>query len=334
MPGVKKIRNTIRPAFMRNFTNNVMERYILIEIDDMNDNEKDLFVSKINERLWYNIQKVNEISEYNLPYVLVRRVENYDTSDKLRIIIKPTDYNYNENVEPLLISGNESHIILMKQLSPQRIIQLGNMQGSGKAEILADETSKIAAAIDVFLDIAMFNSISYLKKMNDAERNKFNELKYNFYMKNNLNSYLYIDPKNPPSYMSFAFSQHNKIYDIDYYGYIICWKKFLNEYFPGETNENLSPTEQLKMHQDYGNIDDIYKSETYWKTKLKGAYFLIRTNKRLKDTGREERLAVYFNSPTYHVGLTKLITLQEYHMPYIKREFEELNVSAFKIVVD
>lgn len=53
----KKLRNTIRPAFMRNFTRNTLERYILLEIDDMNNIEKDKFVSKINEKLWYAIQK-------------------------------------------------------------------------------------------------------------------------------------------------------------------------------------------------------------------------------------------------------------------------------------
>lgn len=315
---------------MRNFTRNTLERYILLEIDDMNNIEKDKFVSKINEKLWYAIQKINEISEYNLPYVIVRRVENLN--DKLRIIIKPDDYDYNP--EPRFISGNESHVILMKQLSPQRIIQLGNMNGQGQAEILADENSEIVAAVDIFLDIAMFNSISYLEKLTDKQRNDFNQIKYEYFINEKLNSYFYINPNDPPSYISLAFSQHINHDKLDYYGYIICWNKFLKKYFPNEKNINLSPTEQLKKHEDYDNIDDEYKSEKYWENKQKGAYLLLRVNKRPNNDKRMEKILNYFGSPTYHVGLIKIITLQEYHMPYIKEDFEELVVSAFKIVVD
>lgn len=332
MSGTKKLRNIKRLAFMRNFTNNTIERYILMEIDDMNDNEKDLFVSKINEKLWYAIQKVNEITNYNLPYVLVRRVESSEHNNKLRIIIKPDDYDFNP--EPRFISGKESHVILMKQLSPQRIIQLGNMDGIGKAEILADENSKIVAAIDIFLDIAMFNSISYLRKLNEEERLNFNQIKYEYYLEENLESYFYINPNDPPSYISFAFSQHKDHDELDYYGYIICWEKFLKKYYPNQVNKNPPPIEQLKKHEDFNNIDDLYKSEDFWKLKPSGAYLLLRVNKRPTDTEREEKILNYFGCSTYHIGLIKVIPLQEYHMPYIRKEFEELNVSAFKIIID
>lgn len=331
MSGTKK-RNIIRPAFMRNFTNNVIERYICIEIDDMNDNEKNSFVSKINEKLWYHIQKVNEITNYNLPYVLVRRVESPDHDGKLRIIIQPDDFEH--EINPRFISGKESHVILMKQLSPQRIIQLGNMEGIGKAEILADENSKIIAAIDIFLDIAMFNSISSLKELDETARTNFNQIKYEYFLDEKLESYFYINPNDPPSYISLAFSQHKDYDKYDYYGYLICWEKFLKKYYPDCVNKNPLPTEQLRNHVDYDNIDDIYKNEDYWKQKQSGAYFLIRVNKRPNDTEREEKILNYFGYPTYRIGLTKIISLQEYHMPYIRKDFEELNVSVFKIVVD
>ncbi len=328
----KKFRNIIRPAYMRNFTHNTIERYILMEIDDMNDVEKNQFVSKINEKLWKAIQEINLLTQYNLPYINVRRVENSGETDKLRIVIKPDDYDYQS--EPKFVSGKESHIILMKQLSPQRIIQLGNMNGNGQAEILADENSEIVAAVDIFLDIAMFNAFSYLKKFENKERNNFNIIKYNYFIEEKLESYFYINPNNPPSYISLAFSQHLDHDKLDYYSYILCWEDFLNKTFPKEKNKNPSPMEQLKRHADYDNIDDLYKTEEYWKKKDKGAYILLRTNKRPNTDERISKLLSYFGAPSYHIGITKVITLQEFHMPFIKKEYEELNVSAFKIVID
>lgn len=38
------------------------------------------------------------------------------------------------------------------------------------------------------------------------------------------------------------------IMNIDYFGYITCWDKFLQEYFPNQKNVNKSPVEQLKQH--------------------------------------------------------------------------------------
>lgn len=328
----KKLKNTIRPAFMRNFSKNTLERYIMLEIDDMNVNEKDLFVSKINEKLWYAIQQVNEISEFNLPYVIVRRVENSDDNDKLRIIIRPEDND--DDSEPRYINGKESHVILMKKLSPQRIIQLGNMNGKGQAEILADENSEIIAAVDIFLDIAMFNSISYLERFNEDERKDFNQIKYQYFIEEGLCSYFYINPNDPPSYISLAFSQHITHNELDYYGYILCWKKFLNKHFSKKTNTNIAVTEQLKKHIDYDNIDDLYKNQEFWKDKPSGAYLLLRVNKRPNNDERIDRILNYFGAPSFHIGLTKVISLEEYHMPYIKNDFKELIVSAFKIVID
>lgn len=329
----KKFRNVIRPAFLRNFTHNTLDRYILIEIDTLSENEKDQFVSKINEQLWFAIQKVNELTQYNLPYVNLRRVENED-NEKLRIIITPNDADYN-NGNPLYVNENESHVILMTKLSPQRIIQLGNMDGNGKATILSDEQSQMIATTDILLDIAMFNAMSYLKALNEDTRRDFiNEKKLEYFNMENLKSYFYINPLDPPTYISLAFTQHISHNKFDYYGYISCWEKFLQNYFPNESNTNEAPTEQLKKHVDYHNIDNLYKTDEYWSKKDSGAYWLLRINQKPNDEEREKRILNYFGQPKYHIGITKVIPFYEYHMPYLRDDFKELNVSAFKIIVD
>jgi hypothetical protein len=40
----KKFKNIIRPAYMRNFTTNTIDRFIFIDIDSMSAQEKDQLV--------------------------------------------------------------------------------------------------------------------------------------------------------------------------------------------------------------------------------------------------------------------------------------------------
>lgn len=329
----KKFRNVIRKAYMRNFTSFTEDRYIYIDDDIMPNEQKDSFVSKANEQLWYAIQEVNALTEFNnLPYINLRRVED-DNDDRLRIIISPDDSEYRAN-EKRYVNRNNSHIVVMKQLSTQRRIQLGDLEGDGRAEIIADGIGRIDAIVDVFLDIAMFNSYSYLKSMKDIERRNFNKLKYEFFTKNKLESYFDINSEDPPTYISFAFSKHITHDKLDYSGYVLCWKEFIDTFFSTKTNINLKPSEQLKKHVDYENIDKIFKTDKFWKELPKGGYFLLRINSRPNDEERINKLLSYFGQPTYHIGITKIIPIQQYFAPYYKDDLKELNISAFKIVVD
>lgn len=328
----EKFRNIIRPAFMRNFTKNTLERYILIDIETMTHEEKDKFVSNVNERLWNAIQEVNIISKFNLPFVILRRVEN-DDDEKLRVVLTPDDKEYHKGTTQY-VDVNNSHIIHMRQLSPQRIIQLGNMKGAGRAEILSDETNQIDAVVDIFLDISMFNSISYLKDYKNDQRQQFNNLKYKYFTDHKLNSYFYINPNDPPTYISFAFAHHITHNNLDYYGYALCWEDFLNEYFSKEKNVNPTPEKQLEHHIDYNNIDNQYKCSEFWKDYDPGSYLLLRINKKPNTEDREKRIINYFGQPKYHVGIIKVVPCQQYFVPHLFRDLYELNISAFKIVID
>ena len=71
----EKMRNTFRSATMRNFSKYTIVRYIYIDDKLSTDEEKDLFVKEINERLWAVIQDVNAYAKNRvLPFVIVRRL--------------------------------------------------------------------------------------------------------------------------------------------------------------------------------------------------------------------------------------------------------------------
>ena len=329
----KKFRNVKRKAFMRNFTRNTEDRYIYIDNAMMSSNQKDLFVSQVNEQLWYVIQEVNAFCANNdLPYINVRRVED-DSDDRLRVMISPNDSEFRAN-EKRYIDRNNSHIVVMKQISSQRIIQLGNLEGQGRAEIIADDVGSKDAIVDVFLDIAMFNSYSFLKAMGGSERRMFNKKKYEYFISNGFKSYFGIYPEDPPTYISFAFSAHVTHNKIDCLSYVLCWEEFVRKLYPTATNILLKPTEQLKKHVDYDNIDSVYKTDEFWEQFPSGGYLLLRTNRRPNRAARLNKLLYYFGQPTYHIGITKIVPLQQYYSPYCADEYKELNISAFKIIVD
>jgi hypothetical protein len=288
----------------------------------------------MNEKLWLTIQEVNLATNYNLPYINLRRVETAE-GDKLRVIISPYDID-NDKSAPQYIDENTSHIARLKQLSPQKIIQLGNMKGSGRAEILADETSQISAVVDIFLDIAMFNSISFLTILKDNKRREFNDIKFKYFIDHGYDkdSYFYINPDNQPTYISFAFAHHLEYNKLDYCGYINCWEEFLDEYYNGNINHNIPAVGQLKKHVDYYNIDKQFKTNEFWSNYQPGSYLFLRTNQCPNTTDRQKRMLRYFGQPSYHIGISKVVPLQPFHMMYLENELKELNISAFKIVID
>lgn len=326
----KNFNNILRNAYMRNFTNYTIERFIYIDIKNMSNESKNMMVHNINERLWENVQAINLLSDFNLPYVILRRVES-SSGKQLRVIY---DENDNKNM-PKYINSSNSHIIRLQRATPQRIIQLGNFSDDGRADILADSHSRISAVVDTLLDISMFHSIPCLDGLKEPLKKTFNRIKYEYFKNKGYisKSYFYVNPDDEPTYISFAFAHHVTHDKINHSEYINCWIDFFNKYYKNEDNKYLSPSEQLKNHVHYKQLPDAYKSNEFWSSYSKGSYLLLRTNKRPNNSERINKLLNYFGESTYHIGLTKIVPLQEYHINVLKDDLKELNVSAFKIVV-
>lgn len=335
-----KLRNEQRNGFMRNFSKFVIERYIIIDDDSLNDNEKDLFVSEINEALWLAIQETNMYAQNRiLPFVLVRRV--VEVNDELRIIINDIDSDRkfddyeNENREKIDIK-QLSHLINFKTISPRRQIQVSDHLIPGNAKMIVSHSNQVAAAVDIFLDIAMFNSIGFLKELDIEHKRDFSELKYRFAKEQNLSSYYKCCENNPPSYWSFAFSARIDTKNIDYFKYVSLWDMFLKTTYPKKTYDKsplVPPYKQMEYHKDRENFEKVYFTKEYWTEYAHGDYLIIRINREPNDNERKLLIINLFGIPKFHIGAVKVIPANDYFKQFIYKQMEELYISAYKIVV-
>lgn len=330
-----KMRNTYRKATMRNFSKYTIERYIMIDDDTMTKGEQDEFVKEINEKLWYAIQETNAVAEeVLLPFVIVRRVIRDDT--KLRIIIndinsskRMSDYEETQEVDINKIT----HLINFKMESPQRRVLVCDDLIPGNACMIIDKRDQIAAAVDIYLDIAMFNAISFLNSMELSAKKEFNLQKLAFYREQGLESYYEIDEDVAPAYFSFAFAARVNTENLDVYKYMRIWKKFIDSKFSGNKVVNIKPVEQLSFHRDKDNFEDRYFEDCTWDGLQAGAYLLLRINSMPESNERKEMIKDYFGAEQFHVGITKVMPISEYFKPFLRQQIDELYVSAFKIIV-
>ncbi len=335
------IRNENRLGYMRNFSTYTIERYIIIDDESMSSNEKDVFVSNINEALWLAIQETNiYASNRILPYVIVRRAEAIN-NEFLRIIINDmeSDKNYEdyENSASRNIHINElSHLINFKTISPRKVIQVSDRLIPGNAKMIVNHADQISAAVDIFLDIAMFNSISFLKEMSLDKKREFNNRKFRFAKNAELNAYYDCSESNPPAYWSFAFTARLDNKNIDYFKYVELWDIFLEKEYGKIDKDNIvimEPYEQMKFHKDIRNFDEKYSTAEFWEKHNPGDWLIIRINREPNDNERKLLLAHMFGIPTFHVGAVKTIPIKDYSAEYIRKQLRELYISAFKIVV-
>lgn len=330
-------------VLMRQYSNNIIERYILIDDQHMTDNEKDVFVSKINQELWLAIQETNAFVKGRvLPFVIVRRVIKDDS--KIRVIINDLSIddfqpvsNYAETKE--INIEDVSHIITFKSITPQNIIRVSDDLKPGTAEVWTDRNNQIAAAVDIFLDIAMFNSFSYFRDKLDLNNKKeFNQLKYEYFKKSNYESYYFIEEKSPPSYISFSFAFRTSVNELDYYAYYLCWEDFVNSSFINSAYPNMEciidrPEIQMKKHKNPDQLPKECFTSKYWTEYENGDYLFLRITGSPNNESRKNRLKSYFGITTFHIGPTKVVPNDEYFKPFIIQDINEGNISAFKVVV-
>jgi hypothetical protein len=213
-------------------------------------------------------------------------------------------------------------------------VQVSDEIISGDAKMIIGDIDRKSAAIDIFLDIAMFNSISYLRNLSIEEKKKFNLKKLEYAQKHGIGNHYQCSQTNPPQYWSFAFTARLDRNNIDYDLYIEHWMNFLEEYYPNEHNTNTKPEEELKFYIDKDNLPQELFSPEYWKSFNKGAYLLFRINKEPNTNERKNIICRLFNIKVFHIGATKIVPLNTYFEPFSNRMLNELCLSAYKIVVD
>lgn len=321
-------KNIIRPEFLKNFTKKIKERYIILEKGNKQFREIDVLISSINKELNLIIQELNlRIHDRQLPYITLKSCYANITSNKrIRVFLHDddTDCFFEKDIQDQLESGTEiSHILDLLIATSFKMITISAL--SCDAELIIDYKLLKYAIIDIILDIVMFNSYSFLKNMNMADKKRFSEEKYFFFQEENLECF-YDCPKEKIIYFSLAFLARNEErFEIN--DYINFWDKFIERYYPNKKHKEKDIKDQLKQHVDYEELPQNISRR--FSDLSPGAYLLLRTN---KDRTEDLHPTIYslFGIKKYRKGRIKIVPIDQFDE--YKALMENLDVSAFKIV--
>lgn len=192
LKGVRKVstnaKNAERLDYFRNHTTKIKERYILLEKGNSQFKGIDEKVSKICEYANVFIQELNlRITDRQLPYIRLKTCYGDVFNNRVRVFIhnNDTDLFYEKSVQDSVECAVElSHILDVLVAHGLKKITISSL--SCDAEIVIDYNLLECAIIDIIIDVAMFNSYSFLKNMSNDDKKQFSKLKYNFFKENNL----------------------------------------------------------------------------------------------------------------------------------------------------
>lgn len=336
-----KRKNKEGKAFLRNFTEDYINRIILADkdlinkpslIDDATMRDK---LSKITEDVNFYIQKLNMKVDRNIPYISLRF--SIEFSEDTRIFMRNKAGNFDiklqidESMDTFL---NISHMLDLYIVAGGKEMYVSEMDDIN-GMIAADPNYKGIAIIDIFLDIALFNSYSFLKRLSKPEKKKFSKLKADYYRKNGLDSFFINEENVDLDYYSFAFACHtidkdgNEIFDFD--KYISIWNDFLNQYYPNRIHEEYSIEQQIEMRVDNHIPKNYYKK---FDSLPAGIYFILRINKKDIPIKRKESVNNIFKTKNSKVGDLVIVNQTEAinYFDVYSELFTELYIAPFKIV--
>lgn len=211
-------------------------------------------------------------------------------------------------------------------------------EGDMSGQLIFDNNFRELAIIDVFLDVAFFNSFSFLKELPSTEKQEFSKKKYEFFKRKKLESFFDDESNDRLEYYSFAFSCHTQNkeiinattyeYEIDLEKYISIWNEFVREHFPNKTHVELPVKEQIAQRINNHIPNDYFEK---FEGKEPGIYFLLRTEKKNISPKYEDAVCSLFGIKTCTVGQLAIIKQSDFY----KHEnlFKGANVSVFKVVI-
>lgn len=320
-------KNIIRPEYLKNFTKKVKTRYILLEKGKAFSNIEQT-VSSINSLTNQIIQELNlKIYNRQLPYINLQICYGKVLNKRVRVFIhnNDTSYLFERDVRSQLEAENEiSHILDLLIASSYNKITISSL--SCDAEIVVDAAYLTIAVVDILLDIIMFNSYSFLKKMNLCDKKLFSEQKFEFFKKQQLSCFYECSEKKL-MYYSFAFSARENEFRFNVDKYIEYWNDFISMYYPNLVHIEKSIKDQIQQHVD---INELLKNLQHkFKDKPEGAYLILRTNKDRTENIHPQLFSL-FGLSKYRKGKIIIVPISDFekYVPLL----ENLDVSAFKIV--
>lgn len=324
----KKPKNVIRPAFLMNFTSKVKQRYILLEKGNSQFRNIADLIKSANDTLNRIVQELNiKIEDRQLPYLTIVPCYGNIFDKRVRVFLHndDTDFLFERGVQSQIQNETDmSHILDFLIAASYKTVTISSL--SCDAKLVIDYSLLKCALIDIMLDIVMFNSYSFLKNMNVADKKKFSEQKFAYYTNKNLSCFYDCDDKNVMYYaLSFSSRKSQKSFNVD--GYLSNWNEFIELFYPNCVHKEKSIKEQLQQHRDIGELPQ--NLHTRFKDKPNWAYLVLRTTRdRTEDI--HPALFSLFGIRKYKRGKIKIVPISDFDK--YKPLMEHLDVSAFKIV--
>lgn len=319
------VKNKIRDEFLKNFTTKIKHRCIIVENTKTLNSSFQNTLKSINKDLNKVIQLLNiKIPTRQIPYITLVAQFDANLDSHSRIVLRGSN-EFDEMIEAQssLIGTYLSHCIDFIIAEGYKDIKISPIDYD--AEIIISNDFMRCAIVDIMLDIAMFNSFSFLKEMSTSEKHDFSYKKFSYFTENKLGSF-YECKTSKSLYYSFAFSARNDINDFDVEEYIRIWNNFIKKNYNKEHNEK-SVSLQLKQHVDFDELPNDL--EERFSTMPEGAYLILRTNKE-RSSDLKPFICSEFGIEKFEKGKIKIVPIQEFNK--YKPMLEKLDVSAFKIV--
>lgn len=326
-------KNKINKAYLKNFTKFVEERYVLIQNAPAIKKNIQETVNHINETVNTYIQKLNvKIHDRQIPYITLCIKYDYDIPDDTRIFLHD-DYTSTEYETKIKEHATENigktitHLLEFLLAAGYKELSISQVGCDAKL-VVAHEFFECAVT-DILLDIAMFNSFSFLRNLQIKDKHAFTSKKLNYYKQNKDSMTIFYDHKEIDNlYYSFAFSARNSKSSLSIEKYIEYWDDFISKEYKDYTHKELSVAKQLKnYYRDYGEIGQNFYKKFY--NMDKGAYILMRINADHTED-YHELICNLFHIKSYRTRQTLIKPISQFDT-YTKL-FENLDVSAFKVV--
>lgn len=343
-------KNRRECAFLRPFTEDILQRAIIIENPSVAKYYKqDPGLRSITELLNSYIQELNLRVDRNIPYMSLtastecQRISRIYLRDSTQS--EGDDLDEDENV--FLEIGEQdfleiTHLIDLFVLDGDSAID-EPINSNFNVELIFNHMFTRMMIIDIFLDVSFFNSYSFLRNATYEEKRRFSSRKFEFFKSKRLTSCFWEVNENL-DYYSFAFSCHKNVengtiksgnysdfsiefdLDLDLKKYIEIWDEFIQTYYPDKTHHEKTIQQQIEMHVDNKQMPDLFFQE--FDQLPSGIYYILRLN-RIIPYYRNQLASIFLGS-TLSIGLLKIVELKE-----INNYFDLFNdkiISGFKIV--
>lgn len=303
-------KNVIKKAPLSNFTHNIEYRKIIVASNTYNDmcNKISTIMKDVNS----TIQQLSLIIyDRQIPFIngVATIFDPSKNIDDARIVLLGHAERTMTTYTKAKDRPDISHLIEFQLSAFYNQVTFSNSVFDAK--LVIDDQYLPTATLDLFLDLAMFNSYSFLKNMSIDEKRQFSKQKFDYFKKCNLNCYYTYDETDDLLYYSLAFSARKNAKEIDLQEYINLWNGFLNTYYPNEHHIEESLELQIKKHVDHGQLSSS-KILDKMSQLPNGPYLFIKINKQTSNKSKLAQMGAIFGTSTPTLGDWKVIPISQY----------------------